>query len=204
MANLDWLMDVGKRRGFTVYLNVTEHRKNWFDLPNVFRFAGEKGLGIHINHCVSPDNITLYNLPEAELRYVLEYWRSEYARLYPHKASGANRDRYEYLMSLAAGELKRRTSGWEPFSSWSNRQSNGRLAVPIPGLPPFDRPKRVAEEALRISRLPAESAMPMLRDLATGVDAVAQRSGDQQWAVAAAACRSSAATFSASVGVTGL
>ena len=71
MRNLEWLLKLGARRGFMVYLNVTEHRKNWFDLPNVFRFADQKKLFIHVNHCIAPDNVTLYNLPEAELNYVL-------------------------------------------------------------------------------------------------------------------------------------
>ena len=77
MANIDWLLQVGRRRGFTVYLNVTEHRKNWFDLPNVFRFADEKKLYIHVNHCIAPDNVTLYNLAEADLKYVLDYWQED-------------------------------------------------------------------------------------------------------------------------------
>jgi MoaA/NifB/PqqE/SkfB family radical SAM enzyme len=196
MASLDWLMKIRSRR-FKVSLNVTEHRKNWFDLPNLFRFADQNKLAVHINHCVSPANVTLYNLSEMELRYVHEFWQHEYDQMYSKHRWKVNKKNYEYMMSLVIGELGRRDSNWQPFANWSNLQSDGRLAVPVVGLPPFDSPQRVTAELARISRLHPGRALSMLRDFRCGIEAKSQRSERAaDWADALEACSNAIAVIS--------
>jgi sulfatase maturation enzyme AslB (radical SAM superfamily) len=174
ITNLEWLMGVGRRRGFSVYLNVTEHRKNWFDLPPLFRYADSKHLPIHVNHCISPDNVTLYNLADDELAYVLEYWQTEYDRNYKHKPDGLNRIAYSHLMSLVSGELRRRAAGGSALAGRLNLQCDSKLAVPIPGLSPFDKAQRVRAEIARIGRLRTSTAIPMLTSLADRIERHAQ------------------------------
>lgn len=93
MANLDYLIDVSRARGFDLILNVTEMRRNWRELPEIFQFAESKEIGVHINQCHYPPEVSLYELPEAELLEVAgflekqehaldsERLRSEYSQL---------------------------------------------------------------------------------------------------------------------------
>jgi hypothetical protein len=92
-------------------------------------------------------------------------------------------------MSLAEGELKRRDRSWKPFTNWSNPQSDGKLAVPIAGLAPFDRPERVTAEITRLCRLCPGRAVVMLQEFAKTIEAEWRRSGQSTpWTRARAAC----------------
>jgi hypothetical protein len=147
-------------------LNVTEHRKNWFELPEVFRFAEQRQLYLHINTCIHPHNVTLYTLPASQLRYVLsslEYQRAALLADYPKLS---NRASYDFLLSLIRSELDSRAPIWQPVLSNLNVDSDGALAAPRPGLKPYDTPTALLGEVDRMVRMLDEStARRMLTDV---------------------------------------
>jgi MoaA/NifB/PqqE/SkfB family radical SAM enzyme len=170
--NVEYLLGLRATRGLDVMLNVTEHRKNWFELPDVFRFAEEKRLYLHINTCIHPHNVTLYTLPSDQLRYILGFFEDERASLLREYPQMTNLSRYDFLISLVRAEIESRTPDWRPVTTNLNRASDGLLAAPRPGVGPFASPARVAAEADRIAAmLDAETAARMLQDMAARIPA---------------------------------
>jgi hypothetical protein len=168
--NFDYLLGLRSRRGLDVMLNVTEHRKNWFELPEVFRFAEEKDVYLHINTCIHPHNVTLYTLPSDQLRYILGFFEAERELLVSEYPRMRNLSRYDFLMSLIRSEIESRTADWQPVLTNINQASDGLLAAPRPGVPPFDSPERVAQEADRITTMLApETAARLLHDMAARI-----------------------------------
>jgi hypothetical protein len=164
--NFDYLLSLRDKRGLAVMLNVTEHRKNWFELPEVFRFAERHRVYLHINTCIHPHNVTLYTLPTDQCRYVLDYLERQRTALlddYPRLSNLAN---YDFLLSLVRSEIASRGPDWRPVITNLNLASDGQLAAPRPGIPPFDRPEAVAFEIDRIRQLVApETAARLIRDM---------------------------------------
>ncbi len=164
--NFDYLLDLRARRGVSLMLNVTEHRKNWFELPEVFRFAERHQVYLHINTCIHPHNVTLYTLPTRQLEYVLEFLERQHWVLTAEFSRFSNERSYEFLLSLVRGELESRTPGWQPVLTNVNQDTDGLLAAPRPGFRPFETADEVAAEADRIvERLDPESAAHLLTEL---------------------------------------
>jgi len=177
-SNIEYLLGLRARRGLDVMLNVTEHRKNWFELPEVFRFAEEKDVYLHINTCIHPHNVTLYTLPSDQLRYILAFFEAEREILVSEYPGMRNLSRYDFLMSLIRSEIESRTAEWQPVITNVNRASDGLLAAPRPGVRPFHSPERVAREADQIaSMLDPETAARMLGDLASRIPTGAAADG---------------------------
>lgn len=180
--NFDYFLELRERKGLNVMLNVTEHRKNWFELPEVFRFAEKHKVYLHINTCIHPHNVTLYTLPDSELRYVYGFFKEEREALLKEYPEFSNLANYDFLISLVKDELERRTPDWKPFFGNMNHQCDGLLAAPLPGIAPFDRPERVEREATRIvDCLGMESAARMIRDMMTTASSLS----GPQWEAAA-------------------
>ena len=176
--NVDYLLDLRKRNGLTVMLNVTEHRKNWFELPEIFRFAEKHALYLHINTCIHPHNVTLYTLPDDQLRYVHAFLTEERARIQAEFPRWLNVANFDFLVSLIRSELDGRTADWSPRLENVNRHCDGLLAAPIPGVHPFDDASRVLLEADRMTRfLSPECAARMLGDMLARID-----TGDEEHA----------------------
>lgn len=167
-----YFLDLRKRKGLFLVLNVTEHRKNWFELPEVFRFAERHELDLHINTCIHPENVTLYTLPTDQLRYVLDFTLEERRRLCSEFPAFSNLPVYDFYISLIQGEMENRDAAWKPQPCASTPLSDGLLASPIPGLPPFDCPDRVVEEAKRMRMLDAATRSRMLAGMAQRVSAM--------------------------------
>jgi sulfatase maturation enzyme AslB (radical SAM superfamily) len=177
-GNFDYLLGLRAKRGLDVMLNVTEHRKNWFELPEVFRFAEEKDVYLHVNTCIHPHNVTLYTLPSDQLRYILEFYEAERDMLVSEYPRMRNLSRYDFLMSLIRSEIESRTPDWQPVITNVNQASDGLLAAPRPGVRPFHSPERVAREADRIAAmLDPGTAARMLRDMASRIPAGAGAEG---------------------------
>jgi len=177
--NIDYLLDLSRRKGLVVMLNVTEHRKNWFQLPEVFRFAEEKHVYLHINTCIHPYNVTLYSLPTDQLRYVLTFLEEERALLIDQYPRMSNVASYDFLLTLIRGELESRGADWKPPGGPLNLASDGHLAAPRPGVAPFAAPARVAREAQRIARtLDNRTAVRMLKEMSARAKAL---SGAARW-----------------------
>jgi MoaA/NifB/PqqE/SkfB family radical SAM enzyme len=164
--NIEYLLDLRARKGLAVMLNVTEHRKNWFELPEVFRFAEKKRVYLHINTCIHPHNVTLYTLPSDQLRYVLGFLEMQRARLLEEYWQFSNLANYDFLLTLIRSELTSRGADWKAVETNLNLASDGLLAAPRPGVAPFDQPAAVAVEAQRImSCLDRETATRMLQEM---------------------------------------
>ena len=164
--NFDFFLDLRKRKGLNVMLNVTEHRKNWFELPEIFRFAEKHKVYLHINTCIHPHNVTLYTLPDDQLRYVYTYFAEERGRILAQHPQLSNLANFDFLLSLIRSELDNRGPDWAPTFENMNHHCDGLLAAPIPGVAPFDDPTRVQAEAKRMVRfLSHESAARMLGDM---------------------------------------
>ena len=170
LRNFEYLLELREKRGLDVLLNVTEHRKNWFELPEVFRFAEEHKLYLHINTCIHPHNVTLYTLPSDQLRYILAFFEAERDILVGQYPVMRNLSRYDFLMTLIRSELESRTPDWRPVITSINKASDGLLGAPRPGVRPFESPARVENEADRIATmLDPETAARMLRDMAARI-----------------------------------
>ena len=164
--NMDYFLDLRTRKGVEVMLNVTEHRKNWFELPEVFRFAEAKRLYLHINTCIHPHNVTLYTLPSEQLKYVLTFLEKERGEILADYPRFSNLVSYDFLLSLIRGELDSRKSDWQPVISNRNESCDGFLAAPIPGVKPFETPEKVSREADRIVKMiGGKTANQMLRQM---------------------------------------
>lgn len=181
--NIDYFLDLRVRRGVEIMLNVTEHRKNWFELPEIFRFAEAKQLYLHINTCIHPHNVTLYTLPSEQLTYVLTFLEQERDVLLTDYRRLTNLPRYDFLLSLIRSELSARQPDWQPEISNRNEACDGFLGAPIPGLRPFETPVRVSQEADRIiSAIGGKTATRMLEQMLVRVRTCPEQG---QWAVVA-------------------
>jgi hypothetical protein len=147
-------------------LNVTEHRKNWFELPEVFRFAEVKQMYLHINTCVHPHNVTLYTLPSDQLSYVLAFLEEQRGVLLAEYPRLTNLASYDFLLSLVRSELGSRQPDWRAVASNLNRSCDGLLGAPRAGSPPFDTPEKVTRELERITlMLDRDTAARMVSDI---------------------------------------
>jgi pyruvate-formate lyase-activating enzyme len=178
--NFEYLMSLRAKRGIDVMLNVTEHRKNWFELPQVFRFAEEKKVYLHINTCIHPHNVTLYTLPSDELAYVLDYLKTQKAVLSATYRRWSNASSYDFLLSLVESELASRGPGWKPSLTNLNLASDGHLAAPRPGVAPFETPDAVTAEVARIERMVnVRTAARLLAEMRARLGPLA--AGGAQW-----------------------
>jgi wyosine [tRNA(Phe)-imidazoG37] synthetase (radical SAM superfamily) len=181
MHNVKYLMVLRKKRStgtderppLHLMLNVTEHRKNWFDLPEVFRFAEHRQLEVHINTCVHPDNVTLYTLPTEELRYVGEFFASQGKELHREFPDFRNAASYAFMQQLVDVELTRRQGQKMDIGSGIHQEqfnqgamSDGRLGVPIPGHGPFRTPESLLQELDRMEMLSPATRAHMYATLA--------------------------------------
>lgn len=171
--NFRWLLELRQRKGISLSINVTELRQNWFDLPQMFRFAASVDCGVHINTCVSPPHCSLYTLPTDQLQFVNDYLKREKDRLGSVLDVRGNHESYSLLLQMIDEELNRR--GPEALlpievSVCQDRYgTKGLLAAPIPGEAPFDTPEAVAEEIDRLiaAKLTCEERLlsDMLEDM---------------------------------------
>ena len=149
LRNLDWLLELRERRPIHLLLNVTEQRANWFDLPELFRFAARIGCAIHINTCIHPAYCSLYTLPTEQLELVRRYLEAQRDSLAEALTVCQNQNEYDHLLRLVTSELDARTPEWRPPDDWLpadpvRAATDGRLPAPIPGHPPFDTPESTA------------------------------------------------------------
>lgn len=173
--NIEYFLELRMRKGVQLMLNVTEHRKNWFELPEVFRFAEKKKLYLHINTCIHPHNVTLYTLPSDQLRYVLTFLEEKRGEILADNPRFYNLERYDFLLSLIRGELDSRKSNWQPVISDRNQSCDGFLAAPMPGLRPFETPTKISQEIIRItSNISGKTATRMLEQMLFRVRILAQ------------------------------
>jgi sulfatase maturation enzyme AslB (radical SAM superfamily) len=180
MRNVKYLMVLRKKRAVAtadrpplgLMLNVTEHRKNWFELPEIFRFAEIRELEVHINTCVHPHNVTLYTLPTAELRYVGDFFALQLEELRREFPDFHNAGSYAFLQQLVNVELARRQGDAIDIGSGEMQEqfneghmSDGRLGVPIPGHGPFRTPESLGRELDRMATLSPATRAHMYRTL---------------------------------------
>jgi len=164
-----YYLDLRRRRGVFLMLNVTEHRKNWFELPEIFRFAEKQDLLLHINTCIYPENVTLYNLPTSQLQYVHQFSLEQRKRLCAEFKPFKNLPAYDFHISLMATELDKRDADWKAVPFERSPLCDGLLAAPIPGLAPFARPEDVVAEALRMQILDPATRHRMLQEMRTRI-----------------------------------
>jgi organic radical activating enzyme len=168
LSNIEQLLAIRKERGghFKVLLSCTEHRKNWFELPALFRYAAVRELPVHISFCIRPHNVTLYTLEDAELAYVHDFLAAQYPLLEADGGLGQYGEAYLKIVRAIAGELEQRQAGKqiEPLTD-INRDCDGLLAAPRLGQAPFHAPASVLGELLRMSQLPETTRLRMFRSL---------------------------------------
>jgi MoaA/NifB/PqqE/SkfB family radical SAM enzyme len=156
--NVEWYLDLAARRRIQLLLNVTEHRKNWFEMPEIFRFAEQRQLYIHVNTCIHPVNVTLYTLPSVQLAYVLDFVEDQRQRLIDEYRSFSNLASYDYFAALIRNELNARAAGWAPPPQPATPLCDGLLGAPIPGKGVCASPDDFRVEVRRAARLDADTA----------------------------------------------
>jgi MoaA/NifB/PqqE/SkfB family radical SAM enzyme len=184
--NVEWLIDYAKRHGIWIQIATTEHRKNWYQLPEVFRFAEQRDLHLHINHCIIPLNVTLYTLPTEQLKLVYSFLRDQYEKLRIEYTSFRNEASYKYLLALIKDCIDARFSDWVPpvleNNSNINPQCDGILAPPIPGMAPIETPEKTIRLATEIAKVKDSTSDFLLKTI---FDEIKSRFGASDWLQAA-------------------
>jgi sulfatase maturation enzyme AslB (radical SAM superfamily) len=155
LRNLEWLLELRRRKAVSIVLNVTETRHNWFELPALFAFAAQHDCYLHINTCLHPVDCTLYDLPTDEIAYVTDFLEEARAALAPDLEVRNLAVSYQHLLGMLHDELAARAAGRvRPPGSYEMvvAATDGLLAVPLFFLPPFDEPAKVACELSRIAK----------------------------------------------------
>lgn len=177
LQNLAWLLELRESRPLHLLLNVTEQRGNWFDLPELFRFAARIEAPLHINTCIHPPHCTLYTLPTRQLAFVGAYLRRKQMELGAALDVAGNADSYQHLISLVESELDGRSADWEPPVDWLPKDpervgTDGQLRAPIPGYPPFATPDEMAEELRLMSEEDEETTRELCERIAPRLEAM--------------------------------
>jgi MoaA/NifB/PqqE/SkfB family radical SAM enzyme len=132
--NFEWYVNLAERRRILLMLNVTEHRKNWFEIPEIFKVAQRHNLYVHINTCIHPANVTLYTLPSIQLAYVLDFAERYRKRLISECGETfRNLHSYDYFLSLMRRELSQRRADWVAPPQGPTALCDAMLDPPIPG-----------------------------------------------------------------------
>jgi hypothetical protein len=106
-------------------------------------------------------------LPSSALAYVLAFLDKERRSFVAEFASSPNLGSYRFLTSLIQNELSSRGPDWMPVMQNCNASSDGLLATPLAGSPPFGTPASVTAEADRIAEsLDSAVASRMLTEMA--------------------------------------
>lgn len=71
MKNLDRFREQAERHGTTVTLAHCFMRSNWREFSRFLRFAERRGLGVGMNEVLFPAELSLFQMPAAELRQVV-------------------------------------------------------------------------------------------------------------------------------------
>jgi MoaA/NifB/PqqE/SkfB family radical SAM enzyme len=71
MANLDRFQDTARRHGTVVTLAHCLMRPNWHEFSQLLRFAEDRELDVGMNEVLFPVELSLFQLPAAELRSVV-------------------------------------------------------------------------------------------------------------------------------------
>ena len=148
--NHDWLIELARRRNFDILICATEHRKNWFQLPAIFEYAQEKDVYLHINHCVEPDNVTLYTLPTRQLQYVLNFLTEKKTELIEKYPDFRNLHSYDYLLGLVRLEIEGRRSDKDIALP---RDKTNWLGTPVLGASPCETPADTIKEISHMDEL---------------------------------------------------
>ena len=178
-ANIEWLIDLRRRKDIAINLNVTEHRKNWYELPQIFLYAEEKRFRIHINTCVHPENVTLYTLPNDELSYILDYIALNRDTFKMNFPESFNLRSYNFLVNMIQGELENRSKEWQPIPTPPSPLCDGKIGVPVPGVTPFETPEKVMAEVMRIKKLNLKTSIYMLAKIRSKIGKLSLQ--DDSW-----------------------
>lgn len=180
LKNIDWLLKLRERKKLFVGLNVTEHRKNWFELGEIFHFAEEKKIKLHINTCIYPENVSLYALQKTELNYVTDFIKEQYENYLKAYKDPINKKSFEFLISLLDQELAKETHNWKPSQVWQSKICDGKLRSPIPGSKPFETIEKFKIEIERIKNsLPLETQSEFFKEINKDLEVLGKE--DKSW-----------------------
>jgi MoaA/NifB/PqqE/SkfB family radical SAM enzyme len=138
LRHIDYFCGYARRKRVRVVFNVTETRQNWFEIPDIFRFAARMDIFVHINHCIFPDHCVLYTLEPSQLGFVLKRLTRERRLLRRAGALGASADSYEFLLKCLRENFTRRQGGQDCGDESAcgvavepcDERFDGRLAMP--------------------------------------------------------------------------
>ena len=156
MQNLDWYLKLRESKHVTIVLNVTELRQNWFELPEMFRFAASKDIHLHINTCIHPPHCTIYDLPTDQVIYVRDFLMEAKEGLGEDLAVRDNMRSYDHLLAMIEKELDSRDGVTDskdpPALDMAMFGTSGQLAAPIGGVAPFETPEKLLIEVSRLEK----------------------------------------------------
>jgi sulfatase maturation enzyme AslB (radical SAM superfamily) len=180
--NLKWYLDLRNRKPVHVLLNVTELRQNWFELPEMFRFAANIDCSLHINTCIHPTYCTLYDLPTDQLNYVFEFLKRSKDTLSDVLKVRGNERSYDHLLGMIRTELEKRTPNTDQPECArldpSVYGTDGLLAAPRIGFGIFRSPEQVLAEVNRLKPFVSGFGDRLLSDIQAQARAV---SGTVEW-----------------------
>jgi MoaA/NifB/PqqE/SkfB family radical SAM enzyme len=139
MDNLAWFARTCRAKNIYLTLNVTEQRKNWTELPDLYRLAALLDCRLHATTCISPPECSLYTLPTPELRFVFRALSVARDELDDVLAVRDNRSSLDHVLRMMAHELEAREAGRGEFPIFPAEIAHGRdgrLALPGREAPP--------------------------------------------------------------------
>lgn len=158
MENLQWMLDLRKRKKVWVGLNTTETRFNWYHLPVMYRWAAEKEVYIHINTCLHPSDTTLYDLPTEELSYIGDYFARARESLGVLLDKFGNRQSYGHLEAMVRDELTARRDCKKrpnPYPTDREPMYGGLMWVPELKIAPFETAAAARIEVAKVQEFGA-------------------------------------------------
>jgi len=94
-----------------------------------------------------------YFLELREKKAGFDFLQSQRAELLAEFPAFSNLRNYDFMLSLIRSEIDSRSPDWKPVVVDVNLATDGLLAVPRPGLAPFETPAKATAEAERIVEL---------------------------------------------------
>ena len=76
MQNFDYFVDYAKRKQTFVNLTVCPIQQNWREIPELIRFANEKGVSLYFNTVLYPQRYSFLGLNNSQIDEIISYFSS--------------------------------------------------------------------------------------------------------------------------------
>lgn len=75
MSNINFFLDLMKKRGHTMNFNLCVMRQNWKEIPDYFRYCNENEIQVVLHTVEFPIHCSLWNLSPIELNEIVDFYK---------------------------------------------------------------------------------------------------------------------------------